>query len=170
MNYFFRLIREENTLRFECVETVDTVENILFTEALASMVDEVFFEFIYLEEGRSKLYTFANYAELTQVRTRKFIGDVKAKIGECNVSAHIHNKEEVLHTMSSDFFFLSYPQIFVKFDRSSAERLAGRVRMFDDLNDPVEANWKEIRSRDYKFEGNRIIENGMIRVVLNSTI
>lgn len=164
----FRLIRLENNLVFEAVEIVDTVENILFTVALAGGIDEYFFEFRYLKEGKSKLYRIDNYRLADQIKVRTFIGDIKAKIGECNISAHLHNAEEVLHTFSSDFIFIDYPQVFIKYDRTSAQRLIGRVRMYDDLNDPVEANWREIRSRDYKFTGNRVIENGMIRVIIKT--
>ncbi len=164
----FRLIREENNLKFEFVEIVDSVENIIFTVALAGGVDEYFFEFRFLKDGKSKLLRIDDWKLSTQTKVRVWIGDIKAKIGECNVSAHLHNIEETLHTMSSDFLFIDYPLVFLKFDRTSSQRLIGRIRMYDDRNDPVEANWREIRSRDYKFEGNRIIENGMIRLIIKT--
>ena len=165
---FFRLIRKENELTFEAVEIVDAVENIIFTVVLASMVDEYFFEFRFLKDGKSKLFRIDNWKTSTQTKVRVWIGSLKAKLGECNVSAHLHNIEETLHTMSSDFLFIDYPLVFLKYDRTDAQRLIGRIRMYDDLNDPVEANWREIRSRDYKFEGNRIIENGMIRIIIKT--
>ena len=164
----FRLIRNENELTFEAVEIVDAVENILFTVALAGGIDEYFFEFRFLKDGKSKLLRIDNYKTSTQTKVRVWIGDLKAKVGECNVSAHLHNIEEVLHTMSSDFIFIDYPLVFLKYDRTDTQRLIGRIRMYDDLNDPVEANWREIRSRDYKFTGNRVIENGMIRIIIKT--
>ncbi len=165
---FFRLIRDELNLRFEFVEIVDAVENIIFTVNLSVAVDEYFFEFRFLKDGKSQLLRIDDYKTSTQTKVRVWIGDIKAKIGECNVSAHIHNIEETIHTMSSDFLFIDYPLIFMKYDRTDTQRLLGRIRMYDDRNDPVEANWREIRSRDYKFEGNRIIENGMVRIIIKT--
>ena len=164
----FRLIRDELNLRFETVEEVSGVEHIIYSENLAVGIDEIFFEFVYLEQGRSKLFTYEDYAKLTQVKTRKWIGNVTAKIGECNVSIRHKNSEEVEHTVNSDLVFLQYPEIFLKFDRDSTDRFIGHVRMFDDNNSAVEADWGQIRSRDYKFIGNRVIENGMIRVIVNT--
>jgi len=165
---FFRLIREETSLKFEAVEIVDTVENVLFSVVLGGGVDEYFFEFRFLQNGKSKLFRVDNYQLSTQTKTRVWIGDIKAAVGECNVAAHLHNIEETLHTVSSDYLFIDYPQVFLKYDRTSTERLIGRIKMFDDLDDADEANWKEIRSRDYKFIGSRIIENGMVRLVIKT--
>ncbi len=164
----FRLVLKENNLEFDVLEIVDGVENVLYNEILDSGIDEYFFEFAFLIDGKSKFYSFDNYATLTQTKVRKWIGNIKARLGECNVAIHHHNSEETLRIISSDFLFIDYPKIFIKLDRSTTDRFIGQVKMFDDLNDAVETNWKQIRSRDYKFTGNRIIENGMIRVILNT--
>ncbi len=163
---FFRLIRDELALRFEFVEIVDGVENIIYTVVLTVAVDEYFFEFRFLQNGKSKLYRIDNYQLSTQTKTRVWIGDIDAKVGECNVAVHLHNEEETLHTVSSDYIWLDYPQVFIKYDRTIDERLIGRIKMFDDLNETDESLWKEIRSRDYKFLGNRVMENGMIRIII----
>ncbi len=164
----FRLIRNEFNLLFEMVEIVAGVEKIIYSENLAVGVDEIYFQFVHLEQGKSKLFTFEDYAKLTQVKTRKWIGNTNAKIGECNVSLHHHNEEETLHTASSDLIFMQYPEIFLKFDRESTDRFIGHIQMYDDNNTEVEVDWNEIRSRDYKFTGNRVIENGMIRIIIKT--
>jgi len=165
---FFILSLKENNLELDVLETVDDVDTVIYNEVLDSGIDEYFFEFDFLINGMSKFYSFANYGTATQIKTRKWIGNLKAKLGECNVAIHNHNSEEVLRIIKSDFIFIDYPKIFIKFDRTTDERFIGKVRMYDDLNNPVEANWKEIRSRDYKFEGNRVIENGMIRLIVKT--
>ena len=165
----FKLVLKENNLELDLIELVDGSETVLYNEVLGGGVDEYFFEFAFLINGKSKFYSFANYGTQTQIKTRKWIGNLTAKLGECNVSVHNHNSEQVLRTVSSDFLFLDYPKIFIKLDRTTNDRFIGQIRMYDDLNDSVEANWIQIRSRDYKFIGNRIIENGMIRVVLKTT-
>lgn len=165
----FRLTLLENNLKFDLIETVNTVENILYTEALDALKDEYYFEFGFNINGKSRFYKLDNFETETQTRVRKFIGDLKAKIGECNVSMHGHNSEQVLRILSSDLILLEYPEIFLKFDRTSIERFIGQIKMYDDMNTIVEADWQQIRSRDYKFIGNRVIENGMIRIIINTS-
>jgi len=164
----FKLTLKENNLELDFIELVDGTETVIYNEVLGGGIDEYFFEFAFLINGKSKFYSFANYGTVTQTKTRKWIGNITAKLGECNVSVHLHNSEQILRTVSSDFLFLDYPKIFLKLDRTTNDRFIGQVRMYDDKNDPVEANWIQIRSRDYKFIGNRIIENGMIRVILKT--
>lgn len=165
----FVLSRGENNLTFKLVEIVDGVSNDLFTEALAGGVTEVYFEFVFLERGKSKLYFFSDYGTQNQTKTRKWIGDTDAKVGECNVTIRHLNAEEDLKTVSSDLILLKYPEIFLKFDREDDQLFVGRIKMWDDNNDPVEDNWSRVRSRDHKFVGNRVIENGMIRVIIKTT-
>lgn len=164
----FRLTLQEDNLLFEVVEIVDTVETVVHSEELDSEVDSVFFEFEFNVNGKSRLYLFEEYGTLEQVKTRKWFGNLKAQLGECNVSVHNFNDTTELKKVSSDFLFLEYPQIFMKFDRTVQERFTGQVKMFDDNNSVVESEWLQIRSRDYKFVGNRIIENGMIRIIVKT--
>lgn len=164
----FVLKRNENECRFTMVETVDGVDTELFGEDLAALVDEVFFEFVFLENGKCKLYFFSDYGTQNQSKTRKWIGDLKARIGECNVTIHNHNAEEVLHTVSSDFIYIEYPKIFLKFDRAPEDRFIGNIQMFDDMNSVDEADWSRVRSRDRGFVGNRVIENGMVRMIIKT--
>ena len=163
---YFLLARDDANLRFELIEVVDGVTTIIYTENLAVGIDEIYFDFLWEEQGRSKLFTYTDYAKITQTLTRKWIGNTNARIGECNVSIHHHNAEEVIHTVSSDLIFLQYPEIFLKFDREPNDRFVGHIRMWDDQNTSDEDLWNEIRSRDYKFIGNRVIENGMIRLII----
>ena len=166
---YFRLQLQEDELEFDVIEVVDGAETVIYNEVLGVGVDEKHFEFEFLTQGKSKLYTFTDYGDIVnQVRTRVWIGNLEAKLGECNVAIHNHNGEEVLKTVSSDFIFLEYPQIFLKFDREDIDRFIGQVKMYDDLNTGVETDWLQVRSRDYRFIGNRVIENGMIRVVFNT--
>ena len=118
--------------------------------------------------GNLNCFTFVDYGLAAQAQTRVWIGDLRARIGECNVSIHNHNADQDLKTVSSDFIFLEYPQVFLKFDRTPTDRFVSPVTMYDDLNDGVEANWRQVRSRDYKFVGNRILENGMLRIVIRT--
>lgn len=165
----FKLTLKENNLEFDLVELVDGSETVLYNEVLASLEDEYFFEFDFNVNGKSRFYKFADYETQTQTKARKWIGNLTAKLGECNVVMHGHNDEQVLRKISSGHLFIDYPQIFLKFDRTSDDRFIGQVKVFDDMNTIVEADWKQIRSRDYKFEGNRVLENAMIRVIINST-
>jgi hypothetical protein len=162
----FKLTRLEDNLLFEMAEVVSAVETVLYSENLAVGADEIYFEFVYLENGKSKFYIVTDYKLPTQTISRKWVGDLTAKIGECNVTLHHHNEEEVIHTVSSDLLFIEYPQIFLKFDRNSTDRFIGNIRVYDTDNELLEADWIRVRSRDHKFTGDRVIENGLIRLVI----
>ena len=155
-------------MKFELREFVAGAETIIYSEELAVGVDGIYFDFVFEKQGKSKLFTYEDYAKITQVKTRKWIGNTIARIGECNVAFHNHNEEETLHTVSSDVLFLQYPEIFLKFDRESTDRFIGQVKMYDDQNSLVEDDWNQVRSRDYKFIGNRVIENGRIRLLIHT--
>ena len=164
----FKLIRNQNDVKFSFIEEVDGTETELFGETLETDIKDIWFEFKYLENGKSKLYTFTNHDLKTATKTRKWLGNIKAKIGECRVSSNLVNGEKVDHKFISDAIFIKYPEIYLNFDRTSTERFVGQIKMFDDLNEVVENKWKQIRSRDHKFIGNRIIENGMIRIIIKT--
>lgn len=162
----FSLSREINNCKFEFIEIVDGVKTILYDKDLEPNVDEVYFEFDYLDKGRSKFYTYDNYTDTNTSKTRRWIGDIRAKVSECNAGIYLRNDEEKLHTVSSDFFFIEYKNLFLKFDRTFEDRFVGDIKMFDTVFDKIEDNWLRILSRDYKFIGDRVIENGMVRIVI----
>jgi len=166
----FYLTRDATKAIFQLVESISGIETILYTVNLATDLKEINFEFVYLENGKSKLYTYTNYLRSNQTRDRVWIGDIKAKVGECGVSANISNESSsVMKEFISEYMYLYYPNVYLKFDREDlACKFIGGIRMWDDMNSLVESEWFEIFSRDYNFVGNRVIENGMIRIIIKT--
>ena len=167
----FELVREQDNIVFSFKQVNDAGISVLYTEDLARRTDEFNFEMEFFTNGKSKLYKHLDYGTTDQSRSRVWIGDITAKVGECNVTIENSNSENVLRKVSSDYLFLKYNKIFTKFDRDAAERFIGKIAMFDTVTEgiPVEDNWHEVRTRDYNFTGDRVIENGMIRIIIRSS-
>ena len=166
----FQLVLAQNNLVFSVIEVIGGDEKVIYTEDLPDGINDYYFEFSFLVNGKSRLFKFLNWETPMQTKTRVWLGDVKAALGECNVAITNENDTNVLKTVSSDIFMLEYPQIFLKFDRNSEQRFIGRIMMFDTVvsGDANEDNWMDVRSRDYNFSGDRVIENGIVRIIIRS--
>ena len=164
------LKREVNNLVFELITIVDDVETIVHSEALAPGILEYDFEFRYLETGKSKLYNIVYDNQGLMTFTRLFIGDLGFNPAECSVSASITNESNtILKFMKSDRIFLKYPNIYLGYDPiDSNDYYLGQIFVFDTINSQDEADWIRVISRDYKFIGDRVFENGILRIIITT--
>jgi len=146
-------------------EIVDGSETVLATQQLTVSLTEVFWELDFLEDGITKFW----FLELGGTKTRIFSGTLLADIGECKASVRLILDQNLVKTVKSDFFWIFYPNVFIGYDAPLSSRLAGKVKIFDDNNDFAdETKWFEVRSGDHKFAGQRVVENGLIRIVFNT--
>ena len=146
-------------------EVVDGVETDLATQQLTVSLTEVFWELDFLEDGVTKFW----FLESGGTKTRIFNSTLLADIGECKASVRLVLDQTTVKTVKTDFFWIFYPSGFIGYDVDLASRLSGKVKIFDDNNDfGDETKWFEVRAGDHKFTGQRVVENGMIRIVFNT--
>ncbi len=150
---------------FTVKETVDGVETILVTKDVAAGVTNIKWEISYLESGLTKIF----YKEPSGDRIRIFEGKINAKLGEAKVSARYVMNEQVEKTVKSDFIWIYYPNLFVGSSVALDDRLNGRVRIFDTNDTDVESDWTEVHASDHPFVGERVIQNGLIRLRFKPT-
>lgn len=166
---FFTLTRDNNNAVFKVTQIREGGTKVLHTEALAVGVDEIHFEFWYLVNGRSKLYSFSNFGISGHTKTRLWIGDVTAVLGEVEISARIRNGEAISKKFVSDYLIFKYFRTNLRYDNDPTKEYNGQVKVYDDKLLVPETSWQRVRSRDHKFVGNRVIENGMIRIIIKTS-
>ena len=146
-------------------EIVDGNETVIVTQQLTVAENEVFWELDFLEDGITKFW----FLELGGTKTRIFNGTLLADIGECKASIRLILDENLVRTVKTDFFWIFYPSAFIGYDVDLDSRLKGRIKIFDDNNDfGDETKWANVRSGDHKFAGQRVVENGLIRIVFTT--
>ena len=72
--------------------------------------------------------------------------------------------EATNRTVSSDFVRVTYPNFSVKYDLDDADVNKGDVKVWDTMGETDESLWQRVLSEDHKFEGDCVIENGLIRL------
>ncbi len=150
---------------FSVKETVDGVETTLVTKNVTPDHQNIKWEISYLESGLTKIF----YKEVTGERVRIFEGTVNAKLGEAKVSARHVSTEQATKTVKSDFIWIYYPNLFVGSSVALTDRLNGRVRIFDTNDTDVESDWTEVYATDHPFVGERVVQNGLIRIRFKPT-
>jgi len=147
-------------------EKVDGTTSTIISQAITAGVKNVFWELDFLEDGVTKFH----FKEPSGTKTRIFNGDLTANIAEAKVSVKNILDQQSTKTLKSDFMWIFYPNVFVGYNiKVLTNKTLGRIRVFDQNNTEVEANWIEVFSGDHKFEGERVIENGMIRCRFRAT-
>ncbi len=147
-------------------EEVDGVEKILIEKDLTVNVQDVIWELDFNEDGVSKLW----YKEPNSLRTRIFNDQITADIGEAKVSCRLITNMTVVKKVKSDLFFVFYKNINVNYDVPTLTDLTkGRLRIFDTNGEVSESLWTEVFSSDHTFSGERVIQNGLIRVHIKDT-
>jgi len=150
-------------------EIVGGVATVLSTTAMSSASTEINFELDFLDEGITKFYLKDKSA--SGAKTRVYIGSLLANIAECKVFLQLVTDQTTTKTVKSDFIWIFYPKIFLTYDVALSTRLIGRVQVFDTIitSDIDETNWEEVYSSDHEFTGDRIVENGIIRLWFRPT-
>ena len=157
----------DGNAQFVVREVVDGVETNLFTPIeLTTGVINVKWEIDFLDNGLTQIF----YKEQPSgTRTRVFNGTLNADIGEAKVTAKLMLDQQTTKTVKSDFMWIYYRNIFVGYDVVLNDRLKGRIKIWDTNGTEVEADWIEVFSSDHPFVGDRVIENGIIRIRFRST-
>jgi hypothetical protein len=145
-------------------ETVNGVPSVLSTTAMSATTTEIYFELEFLDEGITKFHLIDKTASGT--KTRVYSGSLLANIAEAKVTCNLLTDQTTTKTVKSDFIWIFYPKIFVSYDVSLSTRLIGRVQVWDTITtaDTDETNWEEVFSADHEFKGDRVVENGIIRL------
>lgn len=146
-------------------EKVDGVVTDLFTQELTTGVINVKWELDFQEDGITKFW----YKEPSGARTRIFNGTLNAKLGESKAIVKLVLDQQIIKTVKSDFLLFYYANVNLGYDVDIVDRLVGRVRIFDTENSGDEADWFEVFSSDHDFVGERVIENGFVRIFIRTT-
>ena len=147
-------------------EKVDGTVTALVTQEITAGVKIVDWELDFLEDGITKFH----FKEPSGTKTRIFNGTLKVDIAEAKCSVSLVLDQIVPKTIKSDFMWIYYPNVFIGYDVALVDRLSGRIRVFDDDGFPSdETKWIEVFSGDHEFTGQRVIENGLIRIIFKST-
>ena len=144
-------------------QKVDGVESVLGTYAAPAGDTEINWEIRYLEEGVTKLY----YKRASGTRTRLYKGSPTADLAECKCTVEYHTGETTARTVKSDFMFIWYPSAHIQYQASLTNLLLGNCKVYDTKN-LAEASWVRVYSGDHEFKGNRVIENGLLRMEITS--
>lgn len=146
-------------------EKVAGVVATLVTQEITTAVINIKWELDFQEDGITKFY----FKEPGGSRTRIFNGTLKAELGESKASVRLVLDQQATKTVKSDFMLIYYNNINLGYDVAIADRLQGRIKVFDQNNTEVEANWIEVFAGDHEFVGDRVIENGFVRIRFKTT-
>jgi len=146
-------------------EVVDGTPTILVTTQVTVDVKNMFFELDFLEGGITKFHI----KEPSGTKTRIFNGTLNVDIAEAKLTCRLMTTIATVKTIKSDFVWIFYPTAFIGYDVALADRLKGRIKVFDTDNKSIEADWIEVRSGDHEFSGERVVENGLIRLRFRPT-
>ncbi len=142
----------------------DGVESTLASYVADAGITEMNWELRYLEEGVTKLF----YKTPSGARTRLFKAPTTADLAECKVSTEYWTSETTLRTVKSDYIFIWYPTVHVQYQGTLANQLLGNCKVFDTVGQEDETKWVRVYSGDHDFTGDRIIENGLLRMRVTS--
>ena len=126
------------------------------------------FEFRYLDNGKSALYIITYDSDNRIQYNRIWIGDLELNMNECTVGLKLTTNSSTVKRLESDYIFMRYPSVYLTYDVEAEDIYTGQIIVYDDNNSLNPQDWTRMISRDYKFKGNRVIENGIIRIVITT--
>jgi len=120
----------------------------------------------FLDEGVSKF----SYKTNTGLPVLLWRGDFTADVAECKVLHELHTNEATpTRTVKTDFLWIFYKTIFAGYDISALDKQKGCVCILDTNGTETESDWIKVWSKDHKFIGDRVVENGLFRMRFRST-
>lgn len=120
----------------------------------------------FLDEGVSKF----SYKTTTGKPILLWRGDFTADVAECKVMHEfLTNESSPTRTVKTDFLWIFYKSIFTGFDIPPADKYKANVIIWDQNNTETEADWIRVFSKDHKFIGERVVENGIVRIRFKTT-
>ena len=165
-----RISRLASRIEFQLLEQQGSTitEHPSTQKLLGSGVVEVDFEFRFIENGKSAIYIVTTDAEYKQTFERIWKGDLTIQLNECTVGLRLTNESTTVKHVKSDYFYIHYPVVYLTYDATSDDILIGQIVLYDDNKSDIESDYERVISRDYNFSGNRIIENGIIRMKIST--
>jgi len=146
-------------------ERVSGVTTTLVTQEITAGIKNVKWELDFQEDGVTKFL----FKEPGGTRTRIFNGALNAEMGESKATVKLVLDQQATKTVKSDFMLIYYPNINIGYDVAIADRLQGRIRVFDTNNSVPESGWIEVFAGDHEFVEDRVIENGFVRLRFKTT-
>jgi hypothetical protein len=120
----------------------------------------------FLDEGVTKFY----YKTNTGLPTLLWRGDLTADLAECKVMHEfLTNEATPTRSVKIDFLWIFYKSIFTGYDIIPANRYLGNIKILDQNLTETEANWIQVYAKDHQFIGDRVVDNGLIRLRFKST-
>ena len=147
-------------------EEVDDVETELASFTLPSPEISIDWQLKFLDEGVTKFY----YKTNTGLPILLWKGDINANLAECKcLHELITNEASPTRSVKTDFIWIFYKSIYTGYDRPDLTSDAGNNYIFDQMGTETEADWQRVFSKDHQFVGDRIVDNGLIRIRFKST-
>ena len=164
----FSLHRTANNVKFQLLQIIGDTTITTSLSTLVTNAKEIEFEFRYLENGKSAIYIVTYESSGKQNFLRVWKGDLKVNMNECVIKAQLQNEATTVKHLKSDYLFIRYPVVYLTYDVDNEDIYKGQIIIYDDNNSSNPDNWVRIISRDYKFKGNRVIENGITRMIIKT--
>lgn len=147
-------------------EEHDGVETILGTFTLPSADISIDWQIKFLDEGVSKFY----YKTNTGPAILLWSGDLTADLAECKVvHEFLTNESSPTRSVKTDFIWIFYKSIYTGFDIEPENRYLANISIFDQNKTETESEWLRVYSKDHKFVGDRVVDNGIVRIRFKST-
>lgn len=141
-------------------------ETTLATFTLPTGNTSIDWEIRFREDGLTKI----SYKTITEKPVVLFRGDITADIAECKVVHKFMTEEDTpTRTVKTDFLWIYYPAIFSGYDIDFDDKSKGIIKIWDQNNTETESEWLRVRTKTHKFVGERVVENGLIRMRFKST-
>lgn len=120
----------------------------------------------FLDEGVTKV----SYKTTTGIPTILWRGTLTAIISECKVQHELQTNEATpTRTVKTGFIWIFYPGVFASYDIDMKDRMKGSIKIFDQNGIETETGWSRVYSKDHLFQGDRVVENGLLRLRFKST-
>ena len=147
-------------------EETEGIITTLATFVLPAGVITIDWQIKFLDEGVTKF----SYKLPTGVPTLLWRGDLTADLAECKViHEFLTNEATPTRTVKIDFLWIFYKSIFTGYDIAPEDKYKANIKIFDTNGTETESDWVRVNAKDHSFLGDRVIENGLIRIRFKET-
>jgi hypothetical protein len=120
----------------------------------------------FLDEGVTKF--FYKFDSVDPVLLWK--GDITADVAECKVIHELETNENTpVRTVKFGFIWILYKSIYVGYDIAPENKDKARICIWDTNGTETEADWVRVYSKDHFFVGDKVFENGIVRIRFKDT-
>lgn len=131
-------------------------------------VGEIFIDWQikFLDEGVTKFF----YKTNAGLPTLLWRGDLTADLAECKVMHEfLTNEATPTRSVKIDFLWIFYKSIFTGYDIVAANKYLGNIKILDQNGTETQANWIQVYGKDHLFIGDRVVDNGLVRLRFKTT-